>query len=52
MHITNRPEGGGKEKKKDKIFGEIIAGSFPKFMIDTKPQVHKARRTTIRINIK
>lgn len=51
MHIINRPEGEEWEKTEQKLFGDIIAAIFLKLIIDTKPQVHKARRT-IRINIK
>ena len=45
MHISGIPEGEERESWAEELFEVIMAKTFPKLMIYTKPQIEDAQRT-------
>ena len=46
------PKGEERENKTDEIFETIITENFPKFLLDTKPQIWESQRTPSRKMLK
>ena len=50
IHIIGVPEGGEREKGREKIFEEIIVKNFPNMGKEIATQVQEAQRVPYRIN--